>query len=146
MQPLQFVVPIDALAALEPYIAHIAFALVLVNVLTRQRAHQSYVAQAEQGVEDLSRHTPHVVTTVLLVLSSFVYLLLEPHGGMVLTTLVVGLFLSDFFEFEARQVEARNGMEIERPKSSLVASVVVVLYAGFQSVFFVIEPVWNAII
>ena len=146
MQPLQFVVPIDALAALEPYIAHVAFALVLVNLLTRQRAHQSYVAQAEQGVETLSRYTPHVVTSVLLVLTSFVYLFIDPHPGMVLTTLVVALFLSDFFEFEARQGEARNGMEIERPKSSLVAAAVVVLYAGFQSVFFVIEPVWNAIV
>jgi hypothetical protein len=146
MQPLQFVVPIDALAALEPYIAHIAFALVLANLLTRHRAHKSYVEQAEQGVEDLSRHTLHTVTNVALILASFLYLFLAPHGGMVLTTLVVGLFLSDFFEFEARQVEVRNGMDVEQPKSSLVASAVVVLYAGFQSVFFVIEPVWNAII
>ncbi|MFB6122780.1 MAG: hypothetical protein ABEJ78_04915 [Haloferacaceae archaeon] len=146
MHPLQFVVPIGALEAVEPYIAHIAFVAVLVNMFTRQRAHQSYVEQVDQGAETLSRYTPHTVTSVLLVLSSFGYLFLRPHGGMVLTVLVVGLFLSDFFEFESRQVEARNGMDLERPKSSLVASGVVFLYAAFQSVFFVVQPVWNAIV
>ncbi|WP_423751238.1 DUF7313 family protein [Salinirarus marinus] len=146
MQPLQFVVPLGALEAVEPYIAHIAFAVVLVNLFTRQRAHHSYVEQAEQGAETLSRYTPHVVTSVLLVLVSFGYLFLRPHGGMVLTVLVISLFLSDFFEFEARQVEVRNGMELERPKSALAASVVVFLYAAFQSVFFVIQPVWSAIV
>jgi hypothetical protein len=65
---------------------------------------------------------------------------------MVLSVLVVGTVLADFFEFESRKVEARNDMTIERPKSALTGSLLVLLYAGYQSVFFVIQPVWSAIV
>jgi hypothetical protein len=146
MQPLQFVVPVGALDALEPYIAHVVLALVVVNMLTRLRAHSAHASQVEDGADELRRHRPHSLSTVALVLASFVFLLVEPHGGMVMSVIAVGVFLADFFEFESRQVEARNDMTFERPKSAVAASMLALLYAGYQSLFFLIQPVWNAIV
>ncbi|GAB6863100.1 hypothetical protein ACFR97_05245 [Haloplanus litoreus] len=146
MQPLQFVVPVGALDALEPYIAHVVLALVVVNMLTRIRAHSVHAGQVEDGADELSRYTPHSLSTIALVLASFVFLLVEPHGGMVMSVLVVGLFLTDFFEFESRQVEARNDMTFERPKGAVAASLLALLYAGYQSLFIFVQPVWNAIV
>ncbi|WP_248897317.1 DUF7313 family protein [Haloplanus halobius] len=146
MQPLQFVVPVGALDALEPYIAHVVLALVLVNMFTRIRGHAVHERQAEADDTELSRYTPHSVTTIVLVLASFTFLLVEPHGGMVMSVLVVGLFLADFFEFESRKVEARNEMTFERPKSAVAASLLALLYAGYQSLFVFIQPVWSAIV
>lgn len=146
MQPLQFAVPIRVLEGFAPYIPHVVLAFVLLNMLTRVRAHGVQKREAEDGAETLSRYLPHTVTTVGLILSSFAFLVVHPHGGMVMTVLVVGMFLADFFEFESRQVEARNDLEFERPKSAVVASVVLLLYACFQSLFFLIKPIWSAII
>lgn len=143
MQPLQFVVPIGALDALAPYIAHVVLALVLVNMLTRIRAHSVLHQQVEDGADELSQYLPHTVSTVVLVLASFAFLIIEPHGGMVMSVLVIGLFLTDFFEFESRQVEARNDMTFERPKGAVAASLLALLYAGYQSLFVFIEPLWN---
>ena len=146
MQPLQFVVPVGALDALEPYIAHVVLALVVVNMLTRIRAHSVHADQVADGADELSRYLPHSLSTIALVLTSFVFLLIEPHGGMVMSVLVVGLFVTDFFEFESRQVEARNGMTFERPKGAVAASLLALLYAGYQSLFIFVQPVWNAIV
>jgi len=146
MQPLQFVVPVGALEALEPYIAHVVLALVLVNMLTRIRAHSVHATQVEDGADELSRYLPHSLSTAALVVASFVFLIVEPHGGMVMSVIAVGLLLTDFFEFESRQVEARNDMTFERPKGAVAASLLALLYAGYQSLFIFIEPVWNAIV
>ncbi|ELZ91719.1 hypothetical protein C440_15434 [Haloferax mucosum ATCC BAA-1512] len=147
MQPLQFLVPLDQLTAVEPVIAHVAFAFVLANFATRFLAHRAHVRQAKEGGDEaVSRYLPHTLTTGALIVSSFLFLLVEPHGGMVLTVLVVGLFVTDFFEFEARKVEARNDRSLDRPNGSLAASVLVFLYAAYQSLFFLIADVWNAVI
>jgi uncharacterized protein involved in cysteine biosynthesis len=146
MQPLQFVVPVGALDALEPYIAHVVLALVVVNMLTRIRAYSVHSQQVVDGADELRRHTPHALSTVALVLASFVFLLVEPHGGMVMSVIAVGLLLTDFFEFESRQVEARNDMTFERPKGAVAASILALLYAGYQSLFIFVQPVWNAIV
>ncbi|WP_251344003.1 DUF7313 family protein [Haloplanus halophilus] len=146
MQPLQFVVPVGALDALEPYIAHVVLALVVVNMLTRIRAHSVHAEQVEDGADELSRYLPHSLSTVALVLASLAFLIVEPHGGMVMSVIAVGLFLTDFFEFESRQVEARNDMTFERPKGAVAASVLALLYAGYQSLFVFVEPLWNAIV
>jgi hypothetical protein len=146
MQPLQFVVPVGALDALEPYIAHVVLALVVVNMLTRIRAYAVHSQQVVDGADELRRHTPHALSTVALVLASFVFLLVEPHGGMVMSVIAVGLLLTDFFEFESRQVEARNDMTFERPKGAVAASILALLYAGYQSLFIFVQPVWNAIV
>jgi hypothetical protein len=144
---LQFAVPIGAIEAVGPYIPHVVLALVLVNLLTRIRAHGVHTRQVEEEeTGELSRYPPHSLSSVALVFASFAFLLVEPHGGMVLSVLVVAMFVADVFEFEARKVEARNDMEFERPKGAIAASVVVLLYAGFQSLFKYVEPVWSAIV
>jgi hypothetical protein len=146
MQPLEFLVPLDALEVVEPYITHVILVLVLANMVTRLLAHSRHAAQADDGDDGITRFLPHTATTVLLILSSFVYLILHPHGGMVTSALVLGVFVTDFFEFEARKVEARNDMPIERPKSAIVASVLLLLYAGFQSLFFLVKDYWQMVV
>lgn len=147
MDPLQFLVPVGALEAASPVILYGLLLLALANMGTRYAAHQRYVAQAEEaGAEAIQRYAPHVATSALLVLFAFAFTVIEPHGGIVTSVLVVATMLADFFEFESRKVEARNGMEIERPKSALVASMLVLGYAAYQSLFFVIQPVWNAVV
>jgi ABC-type anion transport system duplicated permease subunit len=148
MQPLQFLVPLDPLVAAESAIPFVVLALVLANMVTRLLAHRKHVEQAKDAEDDseITRYLPHSVTTVLLVLASFAFLVVAPHGGMVMSVLVLGVFLADFFEFESRKVEARNEMKMERPKAALTASLVALLYAAFQSLFFIVEPVWTAIV
>ncbi|KAB1196935.1 MULTISPECIES: hypothetical protein [Haloferax] len=146
MQPLQFLVPLDQLAAVEPIVPIAILVMVLANFATRLLAHRSHVNQAEDGADELSRFLPHSFTSGGLVLLSFVYLLVEPHGGMVMTVLVVGMFLTDFFEFEARNVEARNDRKLDRPNGAVVASVLVFMYAAYQALFFLVADVWNAVI
>ncbi|ELZ73174.1 hypothetical protein C5B91_02680 [Haloferax sp. Atlit-10N] len=147
MHPLQFLVPLDQLAAVEPVVPHVALVLVLANFATRFLGHRSHVRQAKEGGEEaISRYLPHSISSGALVLTSFLYLLVEPHGGMVLTVLVVGMFVTDFFEFEARKVEARTDKPLERPNGSLVAATLVLLYAAFQSLFFLVADYWNLIV
>jgi hypothetical protein len=147
MQPLQFAVPIDALEAVGGILPSVILVLVLLNMATRALGHRTHAKQAAEGGEEaVSRFVPHVVMNIVLILATFAYMVTHPHGGMVLTVLVVGMFLADFFEFEARKVEARNEMSVEPPKSAIGASLVVLLYAAYQSIFFIIAPVWNAIV
>lgn len=148
MQPLQFLVPLDPLVAVEGLIPYAVLVLVVANMLTRFLAHRTHVQQARDGDDDelVSRYLPHTATTVLLILATFAYLVVHPHGGMVTAVLAIGLFLADFFEFEARRVEARNAMDVEPPKASVAASVLLLLYAAYQALFFVVAPVWNGIV
>jgi hypothetical protein len=145
MEPLQFLVPLGPLAAAETALAYVVLALVLANLVTRLLAHRSHVAQVDRD-ETPTRYLPHVASSVALLLASLAYLVAAPHGGMVLSVLVVATLLADLFEFESRQVEARNGLPVERPKSALTGSLLVLLYAGYQSVFFVVQPVWSALV
>ncbi|WP_224269807.1 DUF7313 family protein [Haloprofundus salinisoli] len=145
MQPLQFIVPLDGLEAIAPALPAVILVLVLANMATRFLGHRAHARQARDD-EEITRYTPHSLTSVALVVASFLFLIVEPHGGMVMSVLVVGMFLTDFFEFEARQVEARNGMPVERPKGGLAASVLVLLYAAFQSLFFLVADIWTQIV
>ncbi|MFB6160741.1 MAG: hypothetical protein ABEJ61_06150 [Haloferacaceae archaeon] len=147
MEPLQFLVPVGRLEAVAGVIPYAVLALVLANIVTRKLAHDTYARQAaEGGDEAISRYLPHSVVSILLVLVSFAYLVVAPHAGMVMSVLVVGMVVADFFEFEARQVEARNDMPIEAPKSSIAAAVLVLLYAAYQSLFFLVQPYWTQIV
>ena len=136
--------PVDAVLA--PVVEYVVLVLVLVNLVTRLVAHRSHVGQAEDGADAIARHPVHEATNALLVVTAFYYATLNYVGGVVLSTLVVGMVLADFFEFEARKVEAREDLEIERPKGALFASVWVVGYALYISLFFLVEPLWNAIV
>jgi hypothetical protein len=146
MHPLQFLVPVGALEAVAGYIPFAVLVLVLVNMATRHRAHGAYRDAVEDGAESLSRYRPHAATNLLLLFVSFTYLVVDPHSGMVTTVLVAGVFLSDFFEFEARNVEARNGLEFERPKAAIAASVLTLLYAAYVSLFFLVKPYWQMVV
>lgn len=149
MHPLQFLVPIGALEGMGQVLKYVILALVLVNIVTRLLAHRSHVRQAEDGDgdEELSRYLPHSITTLLLVFASFALLLVEPHAGTVLSVLVLGLFFADFFEYESRRVEARSKSEsLERPKAGIGASVLVLLYAAYQSLFFLVADYWELIV
>jgi hypothetical protein len=147
MEPLQFLVPVGRLEAVSGLIPFAALALVLANIVTRKLAHRTHVRQAEEGGDDaIGHYWPHSAVSLLLVLVSFAYLIVAPHAGMVLSVLVAGTILADFFELEARKVEARNDMTIEPPKSALVASAFVLLYAAYQSLFFIVQPIWTQIV
>jgi hypothetical protein len=137
--------PVDAI--LHGRIEYVLLVLVLANVAARAIAHRSTVSQAEQeDAEDVSRHPALVATHVLLVLSVFYYTTVHYHSGVVLSVLVLGMVLCDFFEFEARKVEIRNELPIERPKSAMVSSLFVLAYAAYISLFFVIQPYWSQVV
>lgn len=136
--------PLDTILA--PVIEFLLLGLVVANMGTRLVAHRSHVQQAESGEESLSRYGPHEALNVVLVLASFYYLTLEFHSGMVLSVLVLGLVVTDFFEFEGRVVELRQDLDLERPKAALVGSMLVLLYAAYLSLFFLIEPFWRLIV
>lgn len=137
--------PIDSLLA--PIIEWVVLVLVVANLATRAVAHRSHVRQADDGgAEAISRHPVHQVVTALLVLASFYLMTVEYNAGMVLSVIVLGMVITDFFEFEARKVEAREDRELERPKGSLFASFLAVAYAAYISLFFLVEPLWNAVV
>ncbi|WP_132057660.1 DUF7313 family protein [Halorussus amylolyticus] len=146
MESLSMFGPVDAVVA--PVIEYVVLALVLVNMGTRLFAYRSYRKQARSDdyEDNLSRNLVHEASNVLLVLASFYLLTIHFHAGMVLSTLVLGLFITDFFEFEAREVELRKDEKLGTPSGALAASVLVLLYAAYQSFFFLIEPYWNAIV
>jgi hypothetical protein len=137
--------PVDAVLA--PYIPYALLVLLLVNMVFRAVEHNQHVRQAEDGGADaITRNTGRVATNFLLVVGSFYYLTVAPHGGMVFSVLFLGVFLTDLFEFESRKVEARRGIPIERPKGAIAASFLSLLYIAYQTLFFVIAPVWNGIV
>jgi len=136
--------PLDTV--LGPYMGYIVLALAVVNIGTRALAHRSHVKQAEEGADAISRHPIHVASNVLLVLAAFYYLTLHHHSGVVAASLIAGLFITDFFEFEARKVEARRGIDLERPKGAIAASVLVLVYVSYITLFFIVKPIWSAIV
>jgi uncharacterized membrane protein len=149
MHPLTLFGPVDAILGGDhhPAILYVLIVLAVANVITRAIAHRSHVKQArEEGVDAISQLPAHVATSILLILGSYYLATVKLHAGIVLSVLVVGMFITDFFELEARRVEARNDRSLNRPNGAIAASVLVVLYAGYSSLFFVIAPVWNAIV
>jgi protein-S-isoprenylcysteine O-methyltransferase Ste14 len=110
--------------------------LVVANMAARARAHSRHVEQAaDGGAEAISRHPLHVGLNVLLMLGAFYYLTLATHAGMVASVLVLGVLLTDVFEFESRKVEARRDLELDRPKASVVSSLLVLVYLGYVTFF-----------
>jgi protein-S-isoprenylcysteine O-methyltransferase Ste14 len=137
--------PLDTVVG--PYVEHVVLVLVVANFVTRKLANDRHRRQAaEAGAEAVSRHPLHVASTWLLVLVTFYYLTLHHHSGVVLASLVLGLFLADFFEFEARKVEAREDRAIETPKGAITAAGLTLLYSAYLSLFFVVQPLWNSVV
>jgi hypothetical protein len=144
--------PVDALLGAGTGVADVLvieallFVLVLANLATRALAHRRHVSQAGEGAEAVTRFLPHEAANVLLLLGSFYYATVAYHGGMVMSALVVGLFITDFFEFESRKVEARRDLDLERPKGALFAATLVLFYASYQTLFFLVEGYFQAIV
>jgi hypothetical protein len=149
MTTLQFAVPIGALDPLAPILPLAILVLLVVNLVTRYIQHQNHRVQATLADDDVAmrRFAPHSFTTVGTVVLSLLYLITTPHGGMIMTALVLAVLFTDLFEYEARLVEARSkSLEISAPTSALGATVVAILYAGYQALFFLLEPLWSAIV
>lgn len=144
MHPLQFGT-IDAI--LIPVLPFIALVLVLFNVATRYLAHRQYVEQADDyGPEGIERNTVHSLTTILLVLVTFYYILVDLHTGVVLATFALTMFLADFFEFESRLVEARTDRQLEPPKAAIGASAFLLAYAGYVVLVELFGAFWSPVI
>ena len=141
----QFLVPLGWLAVVGPILPFAILTMVAVNAVTRLLAHRQHVRQAREG-DAVERHTLHDVTTVGLVLLCFLFAVHRPVGGALLSTVAVTVFLADLFEFEARNVEARNDLSIERPKGAMAASAILLLFAAYYGLFFVIDPIADALI
>lgn len=139
--------PLDAVLGGTQTIEYVLLALVVINMITRVLAHRRNVAQAaDGGAEAVSRHPIHVASNLLLLLASFYYTTLHQHAGIVTTSLVLGIFLTDFFEYESRKVDARREIDIDPPKGAIAASVLTLLYVGYLSAFQFIAPIWNAVV
>ncbi|WP_254767522.1 DUF7313 family protein [Salinilacihabitans rarus] len=125
----------------------ILLVLVVANLLVRAVAYRGYVATArEEGADAVSRSLPLEATTFLIVLGGFYYITVHLHGGVVFTTLALGVFVADFFEFEARLVEARTDKPFERPKGAITLSMLAFLYIAYQSLFFLVRPLWETVV
>ncbi len=142
MNPLQFLIPLGWVETVGPILPMVIFVLVLANMATRLLGHRVHKQQAEAGDTDesLDRYLPHVFTTMALVFLTFLFIVYRPVSGMILAIPVVGLLVTDFFEFESRLVEARNEMPIERPKAGLAVSVLVLVYAAYYAFRFLYGP------
>ncbi|MFB6199124.1 MAG: hypothetical protein ABEI52_12810 [Halobacteriaceae archaeon] len=136
--------PIDTI--LMPYVEYVLLLLVLANLVTRKMEFEQIKTQAREGAGAISHHPAHLATSWILVLTSLYYVTVHFHAGMVLSTLVLGTFGADFFEFEARKVEARQDLTIEQPKAALVISTLMFLYAAYDSLFFLIKDYWNLVV
>ena len=137
--------PVDTF--LGPYIEYVLLALLVVNIGGRALEYGQIKSQVAQGgAGAVTRHPLRVGTNFLLIVGAFYYMTVHHHGGLVFSTLVLGLFLTDLFEFESRKVEARRQIEVERPKGAIAASMLALLYIAYQTLFFVIAPVWNAVV
>ncbi|GAB7010635.1 DUF7313 family protein [Halorubrum trueperi] len=142
MDPLQFLVPLGWLADVGPMLPYAIFVMAIANLATRHLAHRRHVEQGTDG-ESVEPYAPHAFTNVGLVLLSFLFVLDSPISGVILSVLVITMLIADLFELEARNVEARNDMRIEAPKSAIAASGLVLVYASYYALFFLVEGLWN---
>ena len=139
--------PIDAI--FFPIIEPILLIGALANLVTRFLAHRSHIKQNEEEKGSLQRFVIHEISNGVLIIFSLYYMTIHHHGGMILSLMVLAMVLADIFEFEARLVESRGGMEIELPKGSIVGSALVLAYvlyivmvpAGPLDQFLVLVPV-----
>ncbi len=144
MDPYTMLGPLDLLL---PYIEEVLLVLVLVNGVTRLVAQRQYNSQYDEGGADaITKHPAHLASNVLLLLAAFYYLTVTFHAGVLMFIFVITLFLADFFEFEARLAEARREDPLELPKGALAAWGLVLLYASYRSLFFVVQPIWESIV
>ncbi|QKY15962.1 hypothetical protein [Halorubrum sp. CBA1229] len=142
MDPLQFLVPLGWLSAVGPVLPYAILTMAVANLATRHIAHRRHVEQGTDG-DSVEPYTPHAFTNIGLVLLSFLFVLDAPVSGVILSVLVITMLIADLFELEARNVEARNDMPIEAPKSSIAASLFVLVFASYYALWFLVAGLWN---
>lgn len=131
--------PLDLL---YPYVEFVLLGLVILNAVTRRLAHARHVDQYETGgAEAVERYGPHTAANVLLLLGAFYYTTVSLEAGILLAIMVIGVVITDVFEFEARLVEARRELPLEQPRGSIAAWTVAAIYVVYRSLSFVIEPI-----
>ncbi|WP_312909332.1 DUF7313 family protein [Natronosalvus caseinilyticus] len=127
-------------------IEFVLLGLVVANLFVRVLAHHRTVSAAQDdGPEAVSRPVILDVSSFLIVLGGFYYLTVDLHPGVIFTSLAITLLIADFFEFEARLVEARQELPLERPKAAMTASAVALAYIAYQSLFFLLDPFWDSV-
>jgi hypothetical protein len=142
MDPLQFLVPLGWLSAVGPVLPYAILVMAVANLATRHIAYRSHVEQGTDG-DEVEPYTPHAFTNIGLVLLSFLFVPVAPVSGVILSVLVITMLVADLFELEARNVEARNDMPIEAPKSSIAASLLVLVFASYYALWFLVAGIWN---
>ena len=142
MDPLQFLVPLGWLSAVGPVLPYAILTMAVANLATRHIAHRRHVEQGTDG-DSVEPYTPHAFTNIGLVLLSFLFVLDAPVSGVILSVLVITMLIADLFELEARNVEARNDMPIEAPKSSIAASLLVLVFASYSALWFLVAGLWD---
>jgi len=145
MDPLQFLVPLGWLAAVGPALPYAILVMAIANLATRHVEYKRHVEQGADG-DSVEQYTPHAFTNVGLLLLSLLFAVTAPVGGTILSIVVITMVIADLFEFEARNVEARNDMPIEAPKSAIVTSLLVVMYAAYYALFFLVSDLWNQVV
>jgi len=134
--------PIDAFLAAELtseviVVEVVLLGLVVANMAFRALAHRRHTSQAEEGgAEAISRHPVHFASNLLLVVLAFYYMTIHHHAGLVASVLVLGIVLTDIFEFESRKVEARREIDLEPPKAAIAGSVLTLVYVGYVTFFY----------
>jgi hypothetical protein len=146
MHALQFLVPLGWIETVGPLLPIAILTLAVGNIITRLLSHRKHKQQVEDGEEGLDRYPPHVFTTTGLVILGLLFTIHRPTSGMILMLPLIGLFITDFFEFESREVEARNDLEFERPKAGIAVSLLVLVYAAYYGLPFLYQPVLDALL
>ena len=147
MQLLSFLVPLGWIESVGPIIPLAILTLAVANMGTRLLSHRKHRQQAvDSDADSLDRYTPHVFTTTGLVILGMLFTLYKPISGMIMMIPVIGLFITDFFEYESRAVEARNDMTFERPKAGIAISLLVLVYAAYYSLPFLYKPLLDALL
>ncbi|MCH7661569.1 MAG: hypothetical protein IH933_13655, partial [Euryarchaeota archaeon] len=69
-------------------------------------------------------------------------------GGddVALAIFALTVFVTDFFEFESRLVEARTDRPLEAPKAAIGATLLLVTYAGFIALVSLFGSFWTPVI
>jgi hypothetical protein len=140
MHLLGFLVPLGWIEAVGPVLPIAILVLAVANVVTRLLSHRHHEQLAAEGNDELERYGPHVFTNTGLVILGLLFTLYRPISGMIFMIPVIGLFVTDFFEYESREVEVRNDMELERPKAGIAISVLVIIYAAYYGLQFLYQP------
>jgi hypothetical protein len=109
-------------------------------------AHRRHVHQYEnEGADAVERFTLHTASNVLLFLGAVYYTTVRFEAGTIVMFLVIGVVITDFFEFESRKAEARTDRSLDLPKGAVAAWAVAAIYIGYKALRFIVDPVWGVV-